>query len=97
MAEAFEDHVESARWHYDQLTDLFANLPLNHVAIHVDYKEKAKMPLGPEEPGRWWFSTARREVTCVGAHVMQHDEGSTAEQPRILYYVQPNSNCKLLS
>ena len=41
-----------------------------------------QLPLGPDEPGSWWFSTARKETNCFGAHILQHAEGSTKENPR---------------
>ena len=86
LVKAFEDHTDSAQRQFEELRALVKGLPVGHVAIHVDFKEKPRIPLGPEEPGCWWFSSARREVTCFGAHVLGHEEGCSADAPRIVHF-----------
>ena len=61
VVKAFEDHTEPTQRQFEKLKVLGKELPLGHCVVHVDYIEKPKIPLGPEEPGSWW-----QEVMCFG-------------------------------
>ena len=68
----YEDHKLSACRQFESLQGMGVNLPLGHAGSHMDYKQSLTIPLGPDEPGTWWFATARRSVIAVGAHILRH-------------------------
>ena len=84
----FEDHKSSAHRQFQVLKGFSQDLPHGHAVTHLDYKQSPTIPLGPDEPGTWWFATARGQVTVFGAHIHAHSETSTEENPCTLISYQ---------
>ena len=82
--EGYEDHATSAARQHEERKRLERTPPLGHALVHADFMENPSVPLGPEEPGSWWFAIGRRKCTCLGIHLVTHTADSTVEGPRTL-------------
>ncbi|CAE8743686.1 unnamed protein product [Polarella glacialis] len=59
-------------------------LLLGDTLVIFDWREKIRLPVGPDESGAMWHAQQKLAISCWGCVVIRHSPTSTAEKPELL-------------
>ena len=72
-------HMLSARRQEECLKQLMeGSLPIKDTLRAFDWKEKIRLPFGPEETSDMWHAQQNYAISCFGCGVLTHTSKSTA-------------------
>ena len=81
-----EDELTYFRWHFQTMARQAAvtisrfHFPeANSVHLRYDYKELVRLPVGPKEPGSWFYSDFQTEITVLGGVMVYLNEQGQRE------------------
>ena len=87
LLNAYQWHMLSARRQGEVFRTLIdtvsPQLPHGHCLLAFDWRQKLKLPMGPEETGTMWHAQQKIALSCWGGCLVQHTAKSSAAKPQV--------------